>query len=286
MCAAIFAAGNGESSIPDILVETEYVENIINQENLVILDTGRKDTDFAAGHLPTAVEFPRDLYYQKVNGIPGMFPGPDSVSASLEKAGISNNTRVIIYDAGNSLWATRLFWTLEYLGHKNVAVLNGGYAKWQAEGRSISTEITSYPNGDFQYDVQDNLLITGTALHQDLDSVTVIDARSPGEYAGTDVRADRGGHIPEAINIDWVYNNTGEEINTFLTREELKEFYDRELSAIGDEKIVTHCQTGVRGAHTYFVLRLLGYKDVSLYDGSWIEWANDETFPVTQSKDS
>ena len=107
----------------------------------------------------------------------------------------------------------------------------------------------------------------------------IIDTRSSKEYVGDDVRAALSGHIPGAININWIFNLKNDDSKTFAYEEELLELYDfKKISK--DKIIVTHCQTGVRGAHTHFFLKLFGYPNVRLYDGSWAEWGNDWKTPV------
>jgi len=276
---AVSAAGRIEPSPPGLLVETEWTAENIDHDNLVVLETGRSRGDYEAGHIPRARYFGREFYYGEVDGVPGMFPGVEVVSAALREAGVDNDSVVVIYDAGNGLWATRLFWTLELLGHEHVAVLNGGVEKWTADGHALSDTTPAVVAGGFEPDFQAHLVSTGEEIQANLEDLVVVDARSVGEYEGTDVRAARGGHIPGAVNVDWVLNNTNAGVNTFLPLDELAEFYEAELEG-RNGRIVTHCQTGVRGAHTYFVLRLLGYEDVALYDASWVEWGNDESLPV------
>ena len=109
----------------------------------------------------------------------------------------------------------------------------------------------------------------------------VLDARSSAEYSGRDVRADRGGHIPGAINVDWVLNLEDLATGNFLQSRDLAEMYDT-LGISRDKTVVTLCQTGVRAAHAYFALRLADFSLVSLYDGSWAEWGNSEDTPVVE----
>lgn len=280
VAAGSWASGRVEPTLPGLLVEGEWVAANLDHENVVILDTGRSMDDYLAGHVPNAVYFDRSIYYGEVNGTPGMFTGVDSVGAALRDAGVNDDSIVILYDSGHGLWATRLFWTLELLGHEHAAVLNGGSGKWAEDNRASSTTVKVPRPGNFAAYLRPELVVDGEGINSEIDSFTVIDARSSAEFEGSDIRAARGGHIPGAINIDWVLNNNSDGATAFLPATELGEFYDAELSGQSGT-IVTHCQTGVRGAHTYFVLRLLGYEDVALYDASWVEWGNSEVFPVS-----
>ncbi len=279
IAASVWASGKVEPNLPSLLVESEWLLDRVDHDNLVVIDTGRSADAYNAGHVPGAVYLDRSVYYGEVDGVSGMFTATDPVADALTAAGVNDDSLVVVYDSGNGLWATRLFWTLELLGHSHAVVLNGGSTKWVADGYTTSTVPASNPTGDFTPAYRTELVVAGEEISGSLDEFTVVDTRSAGEYTGEDARADRGGHIPGAININWVLNNTGGDVSTFLPVYELEEFYN---AMIGSEsgKIVTHCQTGVRGAHTYFVLRLLGYEDVALYDASWVEWGNSELFPV------
>ena len=268
---AIWAAGKPEAH--ELLVTTEWLAE--NSSSAVLIEVGRKTEDFSSGHIPGAQYFDRSSIYGEVDGVPGMFRGVEAAVAGIEAAGISNDDEVVIYDNARSLWATRLFWTLEYLGHKKVSVLDGGLAKWTAEGRTVETGTSSATAGSFAPKVNDGLLISAQEINAGLDELDIIDTRSAKEYAGEDVRAERGGHIPGSVHIEWVMNITGDEVPTFLSVTELGEFYES-YDVDKSDRVVTLCQTGVRGAHTYFALRLAGYEDVSLYDGSWVEWGNSD----------
>ena len=275
-----WASGKIEPTIPGLLVETSWLESRLDHDNLVIIDTGRSVDDYNAGHIPGAVYLNRSDYYGEVGGIPGMFTGVDEVTDALREAGVNDDSVVVVYDPGHGLWATRLFWTLELLGHIRVAVLNGGNGKWVAEGNPVSTVAGRNRRGDFDPEYRPELVVGGADISGNLENFTVVDCRSPAEYEGTDVRAARGGHIPGAINVNWVLNNSGGDVTTFLPVTALADFYDSTIGTSDETVVVTHCQTGVRGAHTYFVLRLLGYEEVTLYDASWVEWGNTELFPV------
>ena len=276
-------APSADRVIPDkpLLVETRWLVEKDNTSKLRIIDYGRKLQDYEKGHITGAVFVDRKTAWDKVNGIPGMLPSIETMVAELEKAGISNDNTVVIYDSSGGLWASRLFWALEYLGHRDVHILNGGWNKWVQEKRAVRIASSVPPPGKFIPRIQYDLLATEDWIRGNLSNpdVQIIDTRSPKEYSGEDVRAARGGHIPTAVNINWIYNLKRDDSKTFLSEKELTELYDS-MKISKNKTIVTHCQTGVRGAHTYFVLRLLGYPKVRVYDGSWAEWGNDWETPV------
>jgi thiosulfate/3-mercaptopyruvate sulfurtransferase len=229
------------------------------------------------------VHVDRSVFFQEVDGVPGMMPDAQATARKLSQAGIGTEHTVVIYDAANALWATRLFWTLEYLGHTNVHVLNGGWEKWRAEERPIRNGVSTAEPAQFHVNVREELLATKAWVleHFDDQDVQVVDTRSRGEYTGRNARAKRGGHIPGSVHAEWVLNVDDREQGTFLPKRELKEMYDT-MGVTDNVQAVTLCQTGVRGSHTYFVLRLLGYENVRLYDGSWAEWGNDPDTPIVQ----
>ena len=264
-----------------LLVETEWLSTKGGSSKLRLIDYGRKVVDYQAGHIPGAVFIDRKAVWNKVNGISGMLPSVETMEAELEKAGISNDSTVVIYDGSGGLWASRLFWALEYLGHRNVHILNGGWNKWLQEKRAVQMASHVPPRGKFIPHVQYELLATEDWILGNLSNpdVQIIDTRSPKEYTGEDVRAARGGHIPGAVNINWILNLKSDGSKTFALEEEMVELYDSQ-KILKDKTIVTLCQTGVRGTHTYFVLKLLGYSKVRVYDGSWAEWGNDWEAPI------
>jgi len=272
-----------EKAAPEIpiLIETEWLEIKNNSLKLRIIDYGRKLENYQKGHIHNAVYLDRKTVWDKINDIPGMLPAVKNIVPELEKAGISNDSLVVIYDSGDGLWASRLFWALEYLGHNDIHILNGGWNKWSQEQRPIQMATHINPSGIFTPHLQHELLaskdwIVGNLSNPD---VLIIDTRSPKEYAGEDVRAARGDHIPGAININWISNLKKDNSKTFAREEILVDLY-KSQSVSHNKNIVTLCQTGVRATHTYFTLRLLGYTKVSVYDGSWAEWGNNESTPI------
>lgn len=269
------------ASSRQLLVETEWLASMGGTSKLRLIDYGRKIGEYQKGHIPGAVFLDRRTVWDKVNGIPGMLPGVETIVAELEKAGISNDNMVVIYDGNSGLWASRLFWALEYLGHQDTHILNGGWSKWIRENRQVQKTVYMPSPGKFTPHIQPDLLATQNWILENLNNpdVQIIDTRSSREYTGEDIRAAQGGHIPGAINIHWIHNLKSDGSKTFLHDENLAILYDsRNIKK--EKEIVTLCQTGVRGAHTYVVLRLLGYPNVRVYDGSWAEWGNNHRTPL------
>lgn len=252
------------------------------EDNLRILDA-RPPERYAAGHIPGAVNLPLAAITRTVNGVPEMLVPREELEQVLGRRSVTREMRVVIYDDIGGIQATRLFWALDYLDHPLVSVLDGGLALWQREGRPISRDIStpqvvSY-HGDPRPDrVADRAWVKA---HLQDPSVVVVDARAleefTGQVSGKDVK--RPGHIPGAVNVDWARNLTETEPRQFKPAGDLASLY-RQAGVTPDKEIVVYCRTGVRASHDYFVLRLLGYPRVRLYDGSYLEWSADPTLPV------
>ncbi len=260
----------------EILVDAAWIQD--QGSNITIIDAGRSLDDFLEGHIPGAAWAERSLTWDEVGGISGMLPESDLVAENLAALGVSSDKPVVIYDSGNALWSSRLFWALEYLGHPQVHILDGGFAAWEAAGFASSIDVQIPEAGNFTANVQTELLADREYVLDSLgsDNIVVIDTRSQGEYAGTDVRAERGGRIPGSVNLEW-RENLGEG-QSFKAAVELAGLYETVVNTEGEA--ITLCQTGVRGAHSYVALRIAGYQNVRLYDGSWAEWGNDSALPI------
>jgi len=273
-----------EATAPQALVTTAWLADHLSDAHIRIIDLSGKPEVYAEGHLPGAVyvNWQTDLT-DPDNPVRGQIPDQAHVEALLGRLGVTPETTLILYDDTNSLFATRAFWTFKYYGHEDVRILDGGRKKWAAEGRELTTETptispTTYTVTRIQPDIRAELEDVRQQLEQ-ADAV-FIDARNPKEYIGQDVRSARGGHIPGAVNLEWTAAVNAD--GTFKPVEELQKLY----TAIGvdpNDQVYTYCQTGVRAAHTWFVLtQLLGYDQVVNYDGSWEEWGNRTDVPVEQ----
>ncbi len=270
------AAGYGN---PQFLVETDWLARHSSNRDLVVIDMRNSPEEYAAGHIPGAV-------YLAVNQIrlalkePGFTMPPDyEIEEVLGQLGIAAETMVVAYDDQGGLNASRLFFTLDYAGHDKMALLDGGLTKWVAEGHPLSKEVRQAGKTVYRVQPRTQRVASARWIVASLgkSNLALVDARSPKEFQGEDVRAKRGGHIPGAANIEWTQNLTADK--TFKPADGLLALYEK-AGVTKDKTVVSYCQTMHRGSLSYFVLRLLGYPDVRGYDRSWSEWGNDPNLPV------
>ncbi len=284
--AAAEAAAPVAVANPEALVDTAWVAEHLDDPNVRLLAISGKREDFDAGHLPNAiyVNLGEDLTNPD-DPTEGQILTQEALAALFSRLGIENDDTVVVYDNNNNLLAARAYWALKYYQHADVRLYDGGAKHWVAAGNALTADpvaplaVTAYVAGEADPDLR----TTGEYVLEHLDDPSTIlcDARGPGEYAGTDVRAARGGHIPGAINVDWV-QAVDQETGRFKDASYLADLYAK-AGFSPDKQVITYCQTGVRGAHTWFVLtELLGYPNVRNYDGSWVEWGNDPAKPLEQ----
>lgn len=266
----------------DLLLSPPWLEEHLDDPSVRIVDA-RGAGRYGGGHIRNAVNLPVARLDDPANPIRSALLPPERFGVLIGNAGIGNQDTIVIYDDGPGLMAARLFWALEYYGHEKLGILDGGLARWGAEGRAVVTDAPSLQpktyvarphldRGATKEEVAQRLGKAGTVL---------LDVRSREEYTGEVVQALRGGHIPGAKLLEWSTALAGDNPPAFKDAEQLTQQF-ASVGAIPEKEIITYCQGGVRAAHTYYVLRLLGYDKVRNYTGSWGDWGNDPSLPVEQ----
>jgi thiosulfate/3-mercaptopyruvate sulfurtransferase len=278
-----------EYAIPDVLVSTEWVQNHINDKNVRIVEVDYDPTsNYLQGHIPNAVLF--DWRKDMNDPITRDILSKAQLEDLLSRNSVSNDTEIVLYGDFNNWFAAYAFWTLKYYGVEKVKLMNGGRKKWLLEDRPLTKDIPTFPRAVFKAKEPDDTIRVFKEYVKEsirMKDKVLIDVRSPKEYTGEILappeypteHAQRGGHIPGAINIPW-----GLAVNdadgTFKPREELEKLYI-ERGVTPEKEVITYCRIGERSSHSWFVLKyLLGYPNVKNYDGSWTEWGNSVRLPI------
>jgi thiosulfate/3-mercaptopyruvate sulfurtransferase len=272
----------------DVLVETEWVEQHLNDDSIRIAEIDENPALYAESHIPGAIGFDwkRDLQDQLKRD----FLGPNEFAALMGERGISNDHTVVLYGDRNNWFAAYTYWYFKYYGHDKVLLMNGPREKWISESRPTTHEVPAYDAQKFKVDGSDDAI--RARREEVLDALNagshkLVDVRSPQEFSGELIAmpgyeqegAQRAGHIPGANSVPWA--QAVREDGTFKSREELEELYSTKGVIAGDTPIIAYCRIGERSAHTWFVLHeLLGRDDVRNYDGSWTEWGNMVDVPI------
>lgn len=265
-------------AVPDLLWDVAELQSRLGRSGLKVLDV-RVGEDYAMGHIPGAVHF-------SVYGVNTY----DTDEAPLKSfthmwafllglRGISADETIIVYDDISGMSAARAFWFLEYLGHGDVHLLDGGFNAWRAAGLEIARDAQAPKATSFRYDTVRDRVATYQDMRDAIDDrdKVILDTRSEKEWLGIDKRAARGGTIPSAVHLDWENHLTAD--GRMKTADDLQSMFDlRGVSA--NKEVLAFCNTGYRSAHAYLVLRMLGYPRVRNYVGSWQEWGNRESCPV------
>jgi thiosulfate/3-mercaptopyruvate sulfurtransferase len=271
-----------EYANPEMLVSPQWVEDRL--EDLGELRLVEVDVDtslYEQGHIPGAVAWNWENQLQ--DKVRRDVLNHDDFNQLMSESGISNNSTVILYGDNNNWFAAYALWQMKLYGHADVRLMNGGRKKWVEENRILTNEIPEYSFGSYQAKSVDlSIRARRNQVHEKLDKLStnaLVDVRSPDEFTGKIIAppglpetAQRAGRIPGAKNIPW--GQAANEDGTFKSADELVELYSSK-GITGDKDIVAYCRIGERSSHTWFVLRyLLGYSNVSNYDGSWTEWGN------------
>ena len=263
-----------------ILTEPEQLAALLGDEALIVVDLSNA-TSYAEAHIPGAIHLDYAMLVGGEKPAAGLLPDVARLSAVGSYIGLTADRHVIAYDNEGSGRASRLLWTLHVLGHYRVSVLNGGIHSWADEGRDLTANISTPAASGYTANPNSAAIADLNYIRERLGSLEVglLDARTPEEFSGTKARALRAGHIPGAYNLNWLDTIDRDRALRLKPAAELQLMLDAgELTT--DKEIITYCQTHHRSAHSYMMLKSLGYPNVRGYAGSWSEWGNDPNTPV------
>ncbi|TNJ66962.1 sulfurtransferase [Paenibacillus hemerocallicola] len=265
----------------ELLADIEWLEERLQQPDLLLLDV--RNEGYEQEHIPGARHLQSDLL--KHPGAIEIVP-LETARVALERVGLRGDSTVVLYDDGKSALAARVFYDLEYYGLRDrVKLLDGGFTAWKAAGKQVTEEVPPAKRGDWSEAVAHPARITTKQnIQEGLTNSLLLDVRSAEEYSGANKWNNRkGGHIPGAAWLEWksaLALNEPDGVPRFKPAAVL----EKQLAQVGVRReltIVPYCQLNSRGAHTYFVLRLLDFPDVRPYEGAWEEWGNDEDTEVS-----
>jgi thiosulfate/3-mercaptopyruvate sulfurtransferase len=270
------------------LIETGELAGVIDHPSIRIVDMRTSLLDYLKSHIKNAVYLHFENLLVPQDGIPAQAPDRICLERLLGDAlSVSNDMWVILYSEKSNPNATFLAWYLDYLGHKRVGVMNGGWEKWVLEKLPTTQEYPSLlPKKFFGRVIRESLAEKKWIRDRlSLKSVVIVDARPPKQYSGEEGEEIRKGHIPGARNIFWETTLEGDEIRVWKKKEDLEKLF-AESGVVKDKEIIVHCRTGREASHVYFTLKyVLGFSNIRLYRGSWVEWSADKNLPIKTGMD-
>ena len=275
-------------SQPDVLVSTDWVEQRKADANLRLVEVDVDTSAYEQGHIAGAIAW--NWQSQLCDNVRRDVLTKEAFEKLLSESGIGANTTVILYGDNNNWFACYAFWQMKLYGHHDARIMNGGRKKWLVENRPVTKDVPKYTATNYRAREADTSI---RAFREDVvqavkeSKYRLVDVRSPDEYSGKVIAppgmaetAQRGGHIPMALNVPWA--QAVNEDGTFKDPEALMALYEGKGVTPYDDTIA-YCRIGERSAHTWFVLKyLLGYPSVKNYDGSWTEWGNLVNAPITK----
>lgn len=272
---------------PERLVSTEWLAARLGTPGLVVAESDEDVLLYSTGHIPGAVKL--DWHTDLNDPVTRDYVDAEGFAQLMAAKGITRDTTIVFYGDNNNWWAAYALWVCSLFGHADVRLLDGGRAKWIAEGRELTKDVPSPAPTEYPVVARDDRTLR--AFKEDvlahIGHGRLVDVRSPGEYSGElshmpdypQEGAIRTGHIPTANSVPW--KRAANEDGTFRSRDELAAIYFDEQGIKSDDKVVAYCRIGERSSHTWFVLKhLLGVADVRNYDGSWVEWGNAVRVPI------
>jgi thiosulfate/3-mercaptopyruvate sulfurtransferase len=269
---------------PELLVSTEWLASHLNDPGIRIVDMRRAVGDYEAAHIPNALHLSNDAI-RDPNAPPTFLPAQAEFEALMGRLGIGNKTRVIAYDERGGIYAARLWWILNHFGHSNVALLDGGWLKWKAEGRAATSDVATPAAASFRATPSPRWVATADDVRAAIGKrgTRIVDARTQAEIDGKDLRGiKRGGYIASSIPLYWE-DLLDPVTKAFKPAEELEGLF-KERGLVPSDEIITYCQVGMRASVDLFALHLMGYDKLRNYYGSWEEWGNRDDTPIETKK--
>jgi thiosulfate/3-mercaptopyruvate sulfurtransferase len=261
-----------------LLIEPVQLASRLNAPGVILVDLTNAQR-YAEGHIPGArfVEPKRTQFGQPP--APGLLPSKEQLEQLFSELGHHPDATYVVYDDEGGGWAGRFIWMLDMIGHTRYHFLNGGLIAWLEDIGTLSTEIPPVAQQSLSLTMHETPNATREYILSRLgaEDLVIWDARSPEEYRGEKVQAQKAGHIPGAVNFEWTAGMDPQ--RGMRMRSDLQQ----QLTALGitpDKEIITHCQTHRRSGFTYVAAKVLGYPRIKAYAGSWGEWGNHPDTPV------
>ena len=256
-----------------MLISSTELMRRIEKPDLILIDS-RSYKEYSEGHIPGAVNLDFFYYHWSDTSKNGIKAFEKQMENLLSFLGVTNDKTVVFYDEVSGMSAARGVWTLMYFSHPYTFMLDGGFKKWKSLGLPIETKTNGFKPAKFSGKINKDLIAGYEYVNKKIGKIKLLDARSKDEYDGITIRAARKGHIPTAINIDWILNVNDD--GTMKSTDDLSKMYNFSK----DDEIITYCQGGYRAANSFLALKILGFKNVKIYLGSWGEWGNKLDLPT------
>ena len=265
-----------------LIIEPQQLQSCLGDDGFLIVDVCKAGI-YHQQHIPGAVhvEYPRLTASRPP--VMGLLPDEQHLAELFASIGLQPHHHVVAYDEEGGGKASRLLWTLDVIGHTSFSLLNGGLQAWAREGHPVDNAQVAPTGRVYPVTISHAMYADRGYIQAHLHdpSMQLLDARSPGEFSGADVRARRGGHIPGAVNVEWTRAIDQQRNLRLRSLPDLQTMY-RNAGLSTDKEVITYCHTHHRSAHTYIVLKWLGYPRVKGYPGSWSDWGNAADTPIDQ----